>query len=320
MTVDALQDQFESLRGSIEDYRARKVEERLRLVDLIDRNWRSSRTTQLTSKAEWMMLSHIMYEVTEGAKARNRGRVASALTLWDDLPRYPGARVRDSDDRLDTLVGVLSDDLTAASVEAEMPVFALTAPMIYSVEDSWRSLVAAAIECVNTASFGRYLDLALSLVVLLHPRRFGDGRSSWANEAFPCTIFTDFYLDPYLLSKDILHETIHGWLNEAMAARRIELPPTPAYYSPWKGKLRPAYGIIHSGMAFSHVVMLLARLASMDDTPAHVKLYARTRIGDEAQRLREAEPGIRAASAQMRCEELEAILDAAMTEAISQGS
>lgn len=314
MTMESVQECFDRLRSRIEGYRAENIEKRLRTLDLIDQGWSGGRQTAVTAKAEWMLSNHILHEVTEAARAGDRARVSLALALWNDLPQHPQSPVRSIDGRLDTLLGGLPENVT--SIESDMPIFALTATVLDAARPSYKSLVRDSLGCVTSAGFGHYPDLALSLVVLLRPRPAGaEEYDNGTNEAFPCTIYTDYLDDPYLLAEDVLHETVHGWLNEAMAAQDIELPDTAEYYSPWKENRRTAYGIIHSGMAFSHVVMYLSRIASLEETPAFVKAYAQTRIADEAGRLREAEAGIRAAAGLMRCEELELILDAALAEA-----
>lgn len=146
-------------------------------------------------------------------------------------------------------------------------------------------VTAEAFSAIDRVGYGDVLDQALAVVVLLDRKDLGTEVSSWTTTALPSTIYLDWYPTGELLGKDLLHEATHAWLNDAIDARQVEFPPEELYYSPWKERHRPAYGMLHSVIAFSRVTNYLARLHGVTEDAA-VREYCRIRVDQESARLR----------------------------------
>jgi HEXXH motif-containing protein len=177
------------------------------------------------------------------------------------------------------------------------------------------SAVTNAVAVLSRLGYGDVIAQGVGLVVLLNRRVLGEETSSWTTVAFPGTVYLDWYAQPEFLAKDLVHEATHAWLNDALEARAVSLPPEELYYSPWKGRLRSAYGMIHSIIAFSRVTNLLTRLYYDCSDPA-VRTYCTVRVGQETERLKGARDAAYGALAVIDDAELTNLIRAEYEEAL----
>ncbi|MFF0087090.1 HEXXH motif-containing putative peptide modification protein [Streptomyces canus] len=173
-------------------------------------------------------------------------------------------------------------------IGTEMPVNAVDPKKLFEGgRAEGHQTVAKAVSILALLGYGTVIDEGAAIVVLLKKRQLGQETSSWATAAFPATVYLDWYDHPEFLAKDLLHEASHAWLNDALEARQINLPEEALFYSPWKKRDRPAYGMIHSVFAFSRVTNCLTRLRDHTTDPA-VRTYCDIRVHEERLRLAEA--------------------------------
>jgi HEXXH motif-containing protein len=104
----------------------------------------------------------------------------------------------------------------------------------------------------------------------------------------PCAIYTDLVNNPIQLAETVVHEAAHSQLNEYIG-NPSSLPQEPTWWSPWKQKYRPAFGILHAVYAFSSVLNFLIYLyqSKIGDERCHRQLHRR--ILQECRRLNEAQ-------------------------------
>jgi len=175
--------------------------------------------------------------------------------------------------------------------------------------------VTAAIALLNELDSSEPIRQSLGLVVLLNRREIGEPASGWTTTAFPGTVYLDWYSKAEFLAKDLVHESTHAWLNDALDACAVDFSPDESYYSPWKERLRPAYGMLHSIAAFSKVTNFLTRLYGFSHDPA-VKEYCKIRVQQEQGRLKEAQSSAYAVLALVDDEEIAAIVRSEYEEAL----
>jgi hypothetical protein len=86
-----------------------------------------------------------------------------------------------------------------------------------------------------------------------------DRHVSSTQRDLPGTIITDHFLDSYHCAETLVHEASHTAFNlalEGTGSMHAVLYAECDYYSPWKQAIRPAYGLLHAVVAFSHVEQL----------------------------------------------------------------
>lgn len=152
-------------------------------------------------------------------------------------------------------------------------------------------LARDAVGVCQTTGFGELLMHACAVLVLLKRRGFDEVSSSWTTSALPCTVFCDHHGDAGLLAVDMVHETTHNLLNEILDARDIRLSEETRYFSPWKKTDRPAFGFLHSIVAFSAVVTALRRVVPLCAS-AGARDHAERRLGIESGRLALVSPSV----------------------------
>lgn len=179
------------------------------------------------------------------------------------------------------------------------------------IDPSLVRLLLRASDMCDEAGFGNLLLNGCAVVVLLRPRRLEEVTSSWTTSALPCTVFCDYHMDPALLGADVVHETTHNLLNDILRAREVEFPDEERYFSPWKSRLRPAFGFLHSVVAFSIVVQYLRRAGGLC-VSAEAKAYAAQREQIESGRLRLIGRSVQTLLRESLCEDRE------LAEAVAQ--
>ncbi|MFJ9686561.1 aKG-HExxH-type peptide beta-hydroxylase [Streptomyces bacillaris] len=194
------------------------------------------------------------------------------------------ARARDSD-RLDWYRNATVRDLTHLSAgphtvlnprpadllrsEISETAYYLVGPDTSPAPPETRDLVRAALASATEHGFGPLLTQHAPVICLLNLRGLDETLHSWALTRLPGTVFTDYTEHPEVLARDMIHESAHNWLNDALAAHNVSLPADITFFSPWRGAPRPVYGFLHACWAFS-LTVLYARQARYDATGAVV--------------------------------------------------
>jgi hypothetical protein len=238
--------------------------------------------SHIPSAARHAFLAHRVLSAVEAAERRDRAALgyfrgpASALDLAASAVRTPCG----------SMVVVRSWDGTCAGhpLYGDMPALPL-ASLPPHLPSPLLQLALAATAICSDVGFGELLLSACAVIVLLRRRGLDEATSSWTTTALPCTVFCDYHGDPVLLGADLVHETMHSLLNEILTSRGVELSLSSRYYSPWKGRVRPAFGFLHSIVAFSVMVCYLRAAADRLTSPA-AEEYSRQREQLERDRLR----------------------------------
>ncbi|WP_405858739.1 HEXXH motif-containing putative peptide modification protein [Streptomyces sp. NBC_00090] len=184
------------------------------------------------------------------------------------------ARARDSD-RLDWYRNATVRDLTHLSAgphivlnprpgdllrsEISETAYYLVGPDTSPAPPEARDLVRAALASATEHGFGTLLTQHAPVICLLNRRRLDETLHSWAINRLPGTVFTDYTEHPEVLARDMIHESAHNWLNDALAAHNVSLPADITFFSPWRGAPRPVYGFLHACWAFSLTVLYVRR-------------------------------------------------------------
>ncbi|MEU2598175.1 aKG-HExxH-type peptide beta-hydroxylase [Streptomyces hirsutus] len=112
---------------------------------------------------------------------------------------------------------------------------------------------------VTAAGLDELVEAHATVICLTGRRRLDQTLRSFAITRLPATVFTDHTSDAAVLGRDLVHETAHNWLNDALVALQITIPDDETYFSPWRGTKRPAYGFLHACFAFPLTVIYAVR-------------------------------------------------------------
>ncbi|MCP2337544.1 aKG-HExxH-type peptide beta-hydroxylase [Actinomadura rupiterrae] len=152
--------------------------------------------------------------------------------------------------------------------------YVLLNPDTNAADERLRDLVAAAAALGTRTGFGGLLGPHAPIVCLLHEKAMTSTFDSWTVSRLPGTLFTDYSTEPAVLTRDLIHEAGHNWLNDALAADGIKLDDAPAFPSPWKQSDRPAFGFLHACWAFPLTMIYCARILPTVQPPVHAFLAA----------------------------------------------
>ena len=248
----------------------------------------------LDRKLTHALLYHSLYELKEAAKIADEARALAVLSLWN----RPAQTQRNL---VQTICGDLfiqdsQDSCLARNIDSENEVWVLSGDTMDLEAKPKISLVQRAVAIAEDVGCGYYLDAALAIVILMKQRELDEPTNSWSVSSLPGTIYMDYQIHPALVAKDLIHESAHCWLNECLDACRESLPSKEAFYSPWKRKMRPAYGIIHAGFAFSCVHNFLTALLGTDiEIPHDVHTACERHLEKETHNLCQARATIESA-------------------------
>lgn len=292
-----------ALVQDVDSYRQRREGALRYVLDTLPAPYLDSLDVVANPVQRWALVNHLYRTAVSGiGPDRSTARLSELLSGWLE----DGGPARMSPALLDPPVVVDAANAATIEVNADMPTRTISPQAIRDgASEEGRRATHDAVDLLHRYGFGPLIDRGLGVVVLLHRREVGEATSSWATTVLPATIYTDWYPDPSLLAKDLVHETTHTWLNDALDARAVQLPTDEIYWSPWKQRNRPAYGMVHSIAAFSQVVQFLA--AAVQDQPnSVVATYGAARLRQEGGRLLEAHEAATAALDRLPDEEIRA--------------
>ncbi|MCA6622919.1 MAG: hypothetical protein IM542_10180 [Pseudanabaena sp. M165S2SP1A06QC] len=176
-------------------------------------------------------------------------------------------------------------------------------------------MLSEAAALINLWSDWINLSQHVGQIVILHVFPSTDTMRSYTLSMLPCAVYTDLVNNPIQLAETIVHETAHNQLNEYIG-NPFSLPQEPTWWSPWKQKYRPAFGILHAVYAFSSVLKFLTCLYQLEigDELYHRQLSYR--ILQEYHRLNEAQQSFKEAVRVITSEILQMYLLAHFTQTI----
>jgi hypothetical protein len=246
----------------------------------------------------YSLLHHALYHATSAARELEPQRVADMQGLVTSMDGIPA-------DGPGLCVVPASACRHIADPRFSSPVYAVTAEAIAAdaapgrLLDDTIGLLAAA----NMLGWVREGGACLVLRDELDGTD-GSGAFSYSIGILPHTIFTDWLDDAVVLAECMLHEGAHCWLNMVLTACDEHFPAEPVGFSPWKGVDRPAFGLIHAGLAFGLVAAFLEAHADNPTLRDEQRKYCEIRSQVERIRLRQGKEGIAKALSYVRSSEV----------------
>ncbi|MFG3112904.1 aKG-HExxH-type peptide beta-hydroxylase [Streptomyces sp. NPDC048197] len=223
----------------------------------------------VTAAADYCLAHHVL----EGAEAAARARDTTTFDWYGAHPDANTATLSTS-----TAVGpriVINPDLDRLprSAFSETPYYVL-GPNTTAARKDLRELATAAYNTGAQTGFGPLLAAHAVVLVLLRHKQLGDTLDSWTITRLPGTVFSDHVDEPVVLARDLVHESGHNWLNDALAATASKISDEAQFYSPWKKTMRPAFGFLHACWAFPLTMIYTARVLSQTTGALHQFLTA----------------------------------------------
>ncbi|MFF7702758.1 aKG-HExxH-type peptide beta-hydroxylase [Streptomyces lydicus] len=209
----------------------------------------------VTAAADYCLAHHVL----EGAEAAARARDTTTFDWYGAHPDANTATLSTS-----TVVGpriVINPDLDRLprSAFSETPYYVL-GPDTTAAREDLRKLATAAYNTGAQTGFGPLLAAHAVVLVLLRHKQLGDTLDSWTITRLPGTVFSDHVDEPVVLARDLVHESGHNWLNDALSATASKISDVGQFYSPWKKTMRPAFGFLHACWAFPLTMIYTARV------------------------------------------------------------
>jgi HEXXH motif-containing protein len=124
------------------------------------------------------------------------------------------------------------------------------------------------------------------IAIILNERERAEAHNSYTLSGLPATIYLDLSASPVRMAESILHESVHCWFNEALAALGEKLAPEVRVYSPWKSAERPVANFLHAVMAFGVLQRYFRDMADSDRVDGWDREYCSIRSGHELDNLR----------------------------------
>jgi hypothetical protein len=266
--------------------------------------------SDLRPEVAYALLHHTVVDLKAAAEAGDRERPGRIIAFWE------------SGEPLDCVVpsplgGVaVAGHGDARAIDRGTPdarLWALDLAEPRPLPADRRALVAEALAAIAGCGCEDVVRRGMGALLLLEPRTFDEANRSWSTPLLPCTVHADYYLVPAFLGAELVHESAHNWLNDCLGALDLTLPPDELYYSPWKGRRRSAFGVLHAALAFASVHAYLSALLERGllDDEGSVR-FCRARIALEGGRLAEAGPEFDAALRQVPDRELLGVLVTAL--------
>jgi hypothetical protein len=234
----------------------------------------------------YAVLHHALYQAAVAARERDVGRIAEITSLLTCLPNIGTAEYP-------LCVAAAQDCHLTEDSRFGSPVYALTAKAVQGASAP-EQLLADMVRLLDTSGQLSWVREGGSAFVLRDRLAPGaeQGAFSYSVGILPYTIFTDWPDDPVVLGECLLHESVHSWLNVALAWADEKLPAEPVGYSPWKGVDRPAFGLIHAGLAFGVVSAFLEKIHDQPGLEPDQRRYCEVRSNVERIRLGQARSAV----------------------------
>jgi len=168
----------------------------------------------------------------------------------------------------------------------ETPLYLATSAAIaearYAAMDEWLE----ALQLIDHLGFNATMDKCVGVVIDLGGKTLLDPTHSYTLSGLPGTLYCEHVPSRVRLAEMLLHEATHTWLNYAFKARQPSGFSLNAYWSPWRHKPHPAYGILQGAFVFSLLCQFFDACIADSDVDSVDKAYAASRLGVEVQVLR----------------------------------
>ena len=131
------------------------------------------------------------------------------------------------------------------------------------------------------------VDGCLGIVVILGAKNLLEPTNSYTLSGVPGTVYCEQVDSRVRIAETLLHEATHTWLNYAFTALQPNGFSDQLYWSPWRQKKRPTYGILQATFVFSLLCQFFDRYIASSNVDPIGKAYAESRLRVESQVLRD---------------------------------
>lgn len=260
--------------------RAAAVERRQSLGRLL-KDFQPDSAALLTTSSADLVVGSLLEHVAAMAKALSQDGQESAPVdeLLDAALKVPSG----------TPLIVLSKELCheVAEHEYETPLYLATAGAVAAAQRVPMGEWLAALKLLDHVGCNATLDGCLGVVVDLGTKKLLEPTNSYTLSGVPGTVYCEHVASELRLAETLLHEATHTWLNYAFAAVQPRGFSDTKYWSPWRHKQRPAYGILQATFVFSLLCQFFDRCLASDKVGPVDKAYAESRLKVESQVLRD---------------------------------
>jgi 8-oxo-dGTP pyrophosphatase MutT (NUDIX family) len=174
-----------------------------------------------------------------------------------------------------------------AEHDYETPLYLATAEAIAAAHrastDEWLS----ALRLLDHVGCSATVGGCLGVVIDLGAKKLLEPTNSYTLSGVPGTVYCEYVASELRLAETLLHEATHTWLNFAFDALQPGGFSDAMYWSPWRHKLRPAFGILQATFVFSLLCQFFDRCLASDKVGLIDKAYAESRLKVESQVLRD---------------------------------
>jgi len=164
----------------------------------------------------------------------------------------------------------------------ETPLLLATAAAVRAGAQQVDSGYDAAIGLLRRAGFMNTVEGCVGLVVELADKTLLEASDSYTLSGLPGTCFCDRVDSLLRRAETVLHEATHTWLNTMLTERQPQGFGQGQYWSPWRHKHRPAFGILQAMLVFSLLCQLFDRCLCLDEVTEVDRAYARARLRVES--------------------------------------
>lgn len=165
----------------------------------------------------------------------------------------------------------------------DSPIFIVNGPAVTSgVELSGKSLrVETALRALSELGYREYVDSIGICCIVEHCDRLEPNRS-YTLSATPGTVYVSDIDSQVRMMEQLLHESIHNWLNDAMYALNEKWNDEREWWSPWKNEKRPTYGMLHAAYVFAILVDFFQTCCDDHKLSDFDRAYAAERLVSES--------------------------------------
>ncbi|HEV2346999.1 MAG TPA: HEXXH motif-containing putative peptide modification protein [Actinocrinis sp.] len=201
----------------------------------------------------------IAHHLLEGAERAARAGKADTLAWYRSRSSHDFDDLRTASEHPYHLAPAIDPKQLDESGISDAP-FYLLGPDSEPASHDLLHLVDSALSAADETGFGALVRHHAAIICLLRRRPLGTTMASWSITRLPGTVFTDHADEPLVLTRDLIHEAGHNWLNSVLSARGVEISDSPLFYSPWKQQSRSPFGFLHACWAFPLTMIFTATI------------------------------------------------------------
>jgi len=168
----------------------------------------------------------------------------------------------------------------------ETPLYIATPAAIFEARrmntDGWLD----ALQILDRLGFNFTVNNCSGVIIDLGEKTLLDPTHSYTLSELPGTIYCEHVPSTVRLAETLLHEATHTWLNYAFKVYQSSGFSRREYWSPWRHKSRPVYGILQGAFVFSLLCQFFDACIAGSEIDLVGKAYAASRLNVESQVLR----------------------------------